>query len=99
MNKKPSKQAFWQNHIEQQQASGLNQQAYCEQHNLKPHQLGYWRRKLLSGEVQPDSSNGFIAIPLSGHKDDNLSVSLPNGIRVSGFCTVNDIAKLLKALA
>ena len=98
MSNKPSKHTFWHNHIEQFRASGLSQQAYSDQNNLKVHQLVYWRRKFL--ESQPvKSSGGFVAIPLAGRQSEGLCLSLPNGIKVSGFSTINDVAQLLKALA
>ena len=84
MSDKPTKHAFWQNHIEQFRAWGLSQQAYSDQNNLKVHQLVYWRRKFL--ENQPvKSSSGFVAIPLVGHQSEGLYLSLPSGIKVSGF--------------
>ena len=98
MNDKPAKHTFWQNHIEQLSASGLSQQAYCEQHDLKVHQLVYWRRKFLSKDQPVKNSSGFVAIPLTHRHSELLCLSLPSGIKVSGFGTVNDVAQLLKAL-
>lgn len=98
MSDKPSKHTFWKNHIEQFRASGLSQQAYSDQNNLKVHQLVYWRRKF--PESQPvKSSGGFVAIPLVGRQSEGLCLSLPSGIKVSGFSAINDVAQLLKALA
>lgn len=71
MNDSPSKHAFWQNHIEQFSASGLTQQAYCEQHDLKAHQLIYWRRKVLDRQPVKFPS-GFVAIPLAGRQSKGL---------------------------
>ncbi len=41
----PSKQSFWQHHLQSWQASGLSQAAYCNQHQLKMATFGYWRSK------------------------------------------------------
>ncbi len=99
MSNKLAKHAFWQNHIEQFKASGLSQQAYCAQHRLKVHQLGYWLRKFPSGEQNKESSSGFVAIPIAGRHSEGLCISLPSGVRVSGFGAVSDVAQLLKLLA
>jgi len=99
MSKKPSKLTFWQNHIEQHQTSDLSQQAYCKQNALKLHQMVYWRRKILSESEQAKPSNGFVAIPLTRPRGEGLRVSLPNGILISGFGTLDDVAQLLKVLS
>jgi hypothetical protein len=35
----------WEQHIRNWKESGLAQSEYCRQHNLKEHQLTYWKRK------------------------------------------------------
>jgi hypothetical protein len=39
--KTPDRAAFWQQHRENFRASGLTRSAYCREHGLKLHQLGY----------------------------------------------------------
>ena len=36
---------YWKQHDEEQRRSGLSIRAYCEQHQLKNHNLNYWREK------------------------------------------------------
>lgn len=46
--------AFWQRHRENFQASGLTRRAYCREHGLKLHQLGYQldrAKKVTSGKA------------------------------------------------
>ena len=35
----------WEQHIRNWKESGLAQSEYCRRHNLKEHQLTYWKRK------------------------------------------------------
>ena len=41
-----TKSELWQQHLDAQQASGLSQIDYCEQHDIKVATLQYWRKKL-----------------------------------------------------
>ena len=41
-------QTLWKQRIYDWQCSGLSQTEWCRQHQLNNHQLGYWKRKLLS---------------------------------------------------
>ena len=41
-------QTLWKQRIHDWQHSGLSQTEWCKQHQLNHHQLGYWKRKLLS---------------------------------------------------
>jgi len=36
---------IWERHIRSWKESGLAQSEYCRRHNLKEHQLTYWKRK------------------------------------------------------
>ena len=39
------KRRFWKQQIEQWKDSGLTQIEFCRLHNLKPHQLTYWKKR------------------------------------------------------
>ena len=39
------KRIFWKQHIESWQETGLSQAEYCRRHNLKHHQLVYWKKR------------------------------------------------------
>ena len=45
------KRIYWKHHIESWQETGLTQSEYCRQHNLKPHQLVYWKKRFLKTEA------------------------------------------------
>lgn len=84
------KASFWSNHLHAQRESELTQQAYCKQHTLKPHQFWYWRRKLQgSGQSQiPDKSVNRRFVPIkvaTSSLDKCLTITLPNGTRISGI--------------
>ncbi|WP_422133859.1 IS66 family insertion sequence element accessory protein TnpA [Endozoicomonas sp. ALD040] len=36
----------WQERIQAWQASGLSQNAWCKQHDIRVSKFGYWKRKL-----------------------------------------------------
>ncbi len=82
----------WAEHIRAQRESGLNQQAYCRQNDLKPHQFWYWKSKLDGGtdkQVKCQSKSkqsGFVPVKMPTRTStQSLSVNLPNGITVSGI--------------
>jgi hypothetical protein len=96
------KQLAWAEHIKVQRESGLSQQAYCEQHSLKPNQFWYWRRKLQGSSNNTVSKTraiqpGFVAAKVIGTPvAQGLTVTLPNGIIISGIeelnhCLVKDL--------
>lgn len=55
-------QTHWHQWITRWQQSGQNQAAFCEAHDLVYHQFIYWRRKLATDNVAPDSLSGFVAV-------------------------------------
>jgi hypothetical protein len=53
--------AYWKQHVEAFQSSGLSRNEYCEQHQIKVHRLDYWHRRL----IRPDGSeqtSGWIPL-------------------------------------
>ena len=44
------KRIYWKQHIDSWQATGLTQTEYCRRHNLKHHQLVYWKKRFLKTE-------------------------------------------------
>jgi len=45
------KHTYWKQHIESWQETGLTQSEYCRRHNLKHHQLIYWKKRFLKTEA------------------------------------------------
>ena len=95
-----SKTRYWQEHVEQWQSSGLSQKAYCQQHDLKPHNLSYWKNKL-DCQREAKATGGFVAVALESTSTilpQGLSLHLSNGCRIDGFASVEELRALVKAL-
>ena len=60
------KRSYWKQHIESWQETGLTQVEYCRQHNLKHHQLVYWKKRFLKTETDVS----FVSLKL----DDLLDI-------------------------
>lgn len=97
-----SKSDVWQKHLQSQRESGLSQQTYCQQHDLKNHQFWYWKRKLEGPKRQPTKpSSVFVPVSLaSPASNPGLSIRLPNGISLSGIDEHNHhiVQQLMKVL-
>lgn len=52
------KRTYWKQHIESWQETGLTQTEYCRRHNLKHHQLVYWKKRFSKTE------SGVSFVPL-----------------------------------
>ena len=46
------KRIYWMQHIDSWQETGLSQAEYCRRHNLKDHQLTYWKKRFLKTETE-----------------------------------------------
>ena len=81
---------FWQQQMNDWEATGLSGNAYCKQQSLIYHQFVYWRQRLTSAEYDPKqapAATGFtrvVSVPGTGHTD-GLTVSLPGGISITGL--------------
>ncbi len=80
------KQRFWQAHVRAWGKSGLSQNDYCRQNQLKNNQFGYWKKKL---REQSGPAVSFIPVPVdkplsaaAGDNKSGLTVILKNGIGV-----------------
>jgi hypothetical protein len=45
------KRSYWKQHIDSWQVTGLTQAEYCRRHNLKHHQLVYWKKRFSHTET------------------------------------------------
>ncbi len=71
------KRTYWKQHIDSWQETGLTQVEYCRQHDLKHHQLVYWKRRFLKTETDVS----FVSLKLDDLLDiptqpDRTSLSL-----------------------
>ena len=79
------KRSFWKQHIDSWQQTGLTQTEYCRRHNLKHHQLVYWRKRFLKTETDVS----FVPLQLEDLLD------LPTGQRQAPLVLViNDQFKI-----
>lgn len=86
-----SKEDFWQQHIAAWKKSGLSQQAFCQQHDIKPHNLHYWRKRLAASVDQPKA-----LIPINVIRSANARLQL--GSQVSIELPAESLPDLLLAL-
>ena len=106
MTRKATRQALtdrWRQHIEDWNASGLSQQAFCRDRALSYHQFHYWRKKLspTSRLEAPSRSSALVPVRYQPQSPiGDLSVHLPNGLSVRGIASDNLVlvAQLLEAL-
>ena len=71
------KRTYWKQHIDSWQETGLSQTEYCRQHNLKHHQLVYWKKRF----VKTETDTSFVALKFEDLLDlptqpDRASLSL-----------------------
>ena len=59
------KRAYWKQHIDSWQETGLTQREYCRRHNLKHHQLVYWKKRFFKAETEVS----FVPLKLEGLLD------------------------------
>jgi hypothetical protein len=54
------KRASWKQHIENWRSSGQTQRDYCCQHELRPYQFTYWKKRF----IQTDTGITFVPIKI-----------------------------------
>jgi hypothetical protein len=79
------KRSYWKQHIDSWQETGLTQAEYCRRHNLKHHQLVYWKKRFSHTET------GVSFVPL---KLDNLLDTPAPPTRASLCLVINTHFKL-----
>jgi len=104
-DKRATRAAFWQPHIQQWKRSKQTQVAFCREHKLNFHQFNYWLRKEepVKARKKPVSpSSPFIpVVKQQPTVRSGLSLSLPNGMVLQGINTDNlpMLKKLLEVLS
>jgi hypothetical protein len=63
------KRCYWKQHIDSWQEAGLTQAEYCRRHNLKHHQLVYWKKRFSHA---PETGVSFVPL-----KPDDLLMDKP----------------------
>lgn len=90
---KTQEQGLWKKHSEAWRASGLTQQAYCEQEGLSYKSFVYQHNRLMEQSkkvalnfIEAKAEAPIISKPVSG-----LHLMLPNGIRIGIDAEVNPV--------
>jgi len=81
------KRTYWFRHVKAWRSSGETQRSYCQHHQLKPHQLTYWKHvfeaKSETAPAQP--SNGFIPVQMTAPASQGLTLRIPGGMCIEGI--------------
>jgi len=84
---------YWSGHIQQWQLSGSSQAAYCRLHDLRPKKFNYWKRKLISNEIQSNASHGFSRVQVADNALPveilGLTLRFNDGTRLEGITQDN----------
>jgi hypothetical protein len=79
------KRVYWKQHIDSWQQTGLTQREYCRRHNLKHHQLVYWKKRFLKTEADvsfvPLKLADLLDIP-SGPEHASLTLVIDNQFKI-----------------
>jgi hypothetical protein len=72
------KAAQWFAHVEQWRASDLTRSAYCQQHGIAVHALGYW---VMRHRTQTAADGALTLVPaaVTGEPPSALVLHCPNG--------------------
>ena len=73
------KRAFWKSHIENWRSSGQTQRSYCCQHELRPHQFTYWKKRF----VQTDSGITFVPVKIRRCVQTATGPGSPSVLRIT----------------
>lgn len=95
---KTQEQGLWKKHSEAWRASGITQQAYCDQEGISYKSFVYQHNRLMARSknaplnfIEAKVESPVISRPVSG-----LQLMLPNGIRIGVDAEVNPV--LLKTV-
>lgn len=81
---KIEEQAFWLEHFQNWERSGLSQKAYCIEHGIKFVTFAHYRHRFLTEQETP--ALNFVPVELkalhSVQSVASIQLMLPNGIRV-----------------
>ena len=75
--------ADWKQLMEQYEAGGLKQRAFCEQHGLAYSTFCYWRKRLRqSARIENNSEHLFELpmLPIGDHPDWRVELDLGQGV-------------------
>ncbi len=76
VNKKRSQ--FWENHLKKWSHTGLSQNAYCRNNDLRPNQFTYWKNKFKKQNLPIE----FVQVK-SHQFEKNIRRHTPNTLRLN----------------
>lgn len=95
-------QPDWQQLLAEWQQSSLSGAEFCKRQNIVYHQFMYWKKKLISpkSKSEPSKLSRFVRVnPVPLPAMDELAITLPGGIRITGLNTSNiELVQLLLTL-
>ena len=71
------KRAYWKQQIEAWQSSDMTQLAFCQEHDLKPHQFTYWKKRF----VRTDAGVTFLPVKFQ-RQNFSSPVSTSDSLRI-----------------
>lgn len=94
---------FWKRHIKQWSESGMSQNAYCRQNDLRPNQFTYWKIKfknqaLVTEFVQVPSTQISQMRSLSEEKGLRLNIDNEFQIEIPDGFSQTTLARVLQVL-
>jgi hypothetical protein len=107
MNASNELQAYWKSQVAEFLQSGLDRKTYCQQKNIKMHQLDYWKAKLKARPPaikKVDASPQWVTLQVADKFAGSAGIRLRIGrlaIEVdSGFSreTLADVLKVAAAI-
>jgi hypothetical protein len=96
-----NKREYWASHIEKSKHSGLSQQKYCREHNLKYSTFKYWASRI---NKECKAAAGLVKVPLQYSTSGNaFEIITRNNFRIRTkelFCkdALADLIKLVERL-
>ena len=76
---------FWRKHLKGWSQTGLTQNAYCRDNNLRPNQFTYWKNKFKKNNLPVEfvqvSSHQFEKA-ISSHSQNTLRLNINSGFQV-----------------
>ncbi len=72
------KYRFWEAHVRAWSRSGLSQNEYCRQNNLRSNRLGYWKKKI----ARQTSLINFVPMPIPTQRDQLDAKNSTSGITI-----------------
>ncbi len=82
MNIDNARHKKWKEIIEEQEKSGLTQEAFCKAHNIKPATLVYYRSVFRKKKPSADPIGQFAKVSLAKPQSVNeIRLLLPNGFQ------------------